>query len=285
MPEGFASSDFPGSSINMLRQYGSPPWQAALVHGGPGAPGTLACLGRELGKSAGILEPIQSGDSVEALILELDEQLGGSGNEALVLIGHSWGAWLALLYGARFPGRVRHLVLVSAGPLDDSYAREIAARRECRLNPDQRAAFSAALLAVENRATGDPLHDEAMRCLQKLSQITDNYQLSALDEKAQDALSVNAEQYAKIWPEAAALRRSGALIKAAKALRCPITVLHGADDPHPAAGVVEPLIRAKIRPDVHIFPRCGHSPFLEVHAAKAFLAKLATLCTLDPVVR
>lgn len=259
----------------MVRRYGNLPWRAALVHGGPGAPGTLASIGHELGKNTGVLEPIQSRDSVEALILELDEQLGELGNDALVLIGHSWGAWLALLYSARFPGRVRHLVLVSAGPLDDSYALEITTRRECRLSPDERAVFGAALRDVQNRASGDPLHDEAMWQIQKLTQSTDNYQLLPLHDKAQDALPINAEQYAKVWPEAEALRKSGTLIKAAKTLSCPITVLHGADDPHPAAGVIAPLAQAGIRANIHIFPRCGHSPFLETYAVEAFFARLS----------
>ena len=61
--------------IGMVRQYGPPPFEAAVLHGGPGAAGTAACIARRLANSAGILEPLQTAKSVQGQIEELDQQL------------------------------------------------------------------------------------------------------------------------------------------------------------------------------------------------------------------
>ena len=47
-----------------VRKYGSPPYRVAVLHGGPGAPGYMAPVARELAKTTGILEPLQSEDSL-----------------------------------------------------------------------------------------------------------------------------------------------------------------------------------------------------------------------------
>jgi len=51
-------------------------------------------------------------DDLEALRMAL-------GLERLALVGHSWGANLALLYGAVYPERLARAALVSMGPLDE----------------------------------------------------------------------------------------------------------------------------------------------------------------------
>ncbi len=57
-------------------------------------------------------------------------------------------------------------------------------------------------------------------------------------------------------------------------IRCPVLGLHGDHDPHPAAGVHDPL--APVLTDVRwvLLERCGHIPWLERHAAEPFYAAL-----------
>ncbi len=47
-------------SMENLRKYGNPPFIAALIHGGPGSPGEMAPVARELSTGRGILEPLQT---------------------------------------------------------------------------------------------------------------------------------------------------------------------------------------------------------------------------------
>ncbi len=58
-----------------VRKYGNHPYRVAVVHGGPGAPGYMATVARELAKTVGVIEPLQTKESVVGQIDELIEQL------------------------------------------------------------------------------------------------------------------------------------------------------------------------------------------------------------------
>lgn len=67
------------------------------------------------------------------------------GEERLLLVGHSWGALLAALYAAEFPGRVRAMVLISPADmlLMPSPHGDLFEQIRRRLPEDQRAAYDA----------------------------------------------------------------------------------------------------------------------------------------------
>ena len=58
-----------------LRVYGKAPYSVAVIHGGPGAPGSIAPVASELSKDIGVLEPLQAeaagGGLVETSAAEL----------------------------------------------------------------------------------------------------------------------------------------------------------------------------------------------------------------------
>jgi pimeloyl-ACP methyl ester carboxylesterase len=92
-----------------------------VLHGGPGAPGDAGGLAHLLADPLRVLEPFQRGSSdvpltvaqhVSDLAAFVAEQVTG----APVLVGHSWGAMLALEYAIDHP--VRSLVLVCSGTFD-----------------------------------------------------------------------------------------------------------------------------------------------------------------------
>lgn len=260
----------------MIRHHGTAPWRAVVLHGGPGAPGSAEPLAAEAGKFVGTLEPMQTRDSVSGLLEELHGQLSESVREPAVLIGHSWGAWLALLYAARFPGLVARLVLVGSGPLDAAYVPRIAERRNSRLSKGQRREYALATAALASGAKNDEM-DEALRTLQALTRKSDFYRAASRAEWAmRRALPVDARHHAMVWKEAARLRADGELLGAAAMTTARLTVLHGEDDPHPPEGVIEPLHRIGRIFEARVFTRCGHYPFLEEYAAKEFAAALGS---------
>jgi hypothetical protein len=75
--------------MNNLRTYGVTPFKIALVHGGPGAPGEMAPVARELSSEMGILEPLQTADSIDGQVEELKNVLETHGNPPLILVGFS----------------------------------------------------------------------------------------------------------------------------------------------------------------------------------------------------
>lgn len=83
-----------------LRCYGRPPYDLAVVHGGPGAPGSAAGAARALAEQMGLVEPLQSARSLGGQIDELAEQLLTVGTAPMAVLGHSWGATLSYLLAA-----------------------------------------------------------------------------------------------------------------------------------------------------------------------------------------
>ncbi len=53
------------------REYGSLPFRAIIVHGGPGAPGCCAGICRGLSDAFGVLEHLQTKNSTDELLEEL----------------------------------------------------------------------------------------------------------------------------------------------------------------------------------------------------------------------
>ena len=55
----------------MIRFYGEKPYRAAVIHGGPGDIGGMRPVAERLGKTFGVMEPIQSQYTTIALVMEL----------------------------------------------------------------------------------------------------------------------------------------------------------------------------------------------------------------------
>ncbi len=259
--------------MTTIRKYGDPPWSAAAIHGGPGAPGSAAGLARGLAAAtgAGVLEPFQSKRTIRALVEELYAQLAAESAGPVMLIGHSWGAWLSAMFAQKYPEKVRKLLLVGCGPLTDSYVPKIAAGRMARLNERERRRFAElpALLARPDCPGRDALIAE----LGALCERSDAYAPMKSGEAPSPA--PDGALYQAVWSEAVELRRSGKLLQIFERLNVPVTVIHGDADPHPAAGVREPLRSLGVPFTFHLLPRCGHTPWEEKFAREPFFRLLA----------
>ena len=252
-----------------LRKYGDAPYRLAVVHGGPGATGSLAPLAKDLSAHCGVLEPLQRGLSINAQVAELADTLLAQATDPVILLGHSWGAWLALITAARHPQLVSKLILVGSGPFEESYATGMMDTRLGRLTPQQQ---KEARQCMEQLGQGgaEPEPGTLAR-FGELMHISDSFDpLPDMGAKVRVQMDI----YQSIWPEAAALRRSGELLSMAEEIRCPLLAIHGDYDPHPAAGVQEPLQRRVKDFRFVLLPRCGHEPWAEAHARQEFFRVL-----------
>ena len=59
--------------METLRKYGSVPFRVVVIHGGPGAAGSVAPIARTLGQFRGVLEPLQSATTLDGQIYEILE--------------------------------------------------------------------------------------------------------------------------------------------------------------------------------------------------------------------
>ena len=87
--------------------------------------------------------------NIEHFIADIDRIRRYLRVEKLALWGHSWGATLALCYGAFFPNNVQSMVLVGMGPLTEEGQRIAGANLLQPLSADERQAFEA--LRAERR--------------------------------------------------------------------------------------------------------------------------------------
>jgi len=122
-----------------IRKYGQAPFRVALIHGGPGAPGEMKPVAEELSKDFGILEPLQTADSIDGQVEELKSVLKQKGELPIILVGYSWGAWLAYILTARYPELVSKLILVGSGPFEASYTKNMMETRMNRLSEEEKA--------------------------------------------------------------------------------------------------------------------------------------------------
>ena len=122
--------------MTYLRKYGNSPFTTAVIHGGPGAPGVMASVARELSSFTGILEPLQTKASIEGQIKELKSILKEHGALPVNLIGFSWGATLSFIFAALHPQLVKKLILVGSGPYEQRYATNVTSTRISRLGQE-----------------------------------------------------------------------------------------------------------------------------------------------------
>ncbi len=253
------------------RQYGQGSPQVVVLHGGPGAPGSVGALAQEIGKRHSALEPFQGQGSVEGQVEELNDQIKASCTEPVTLIGHSWGAWLAYVYAATHPRRVSKLVLVGSGPFDVSYVAQMNATRAQRMPPDQEAEINRLAGAIFG---GGLPEAEEKACFGQLGGI-----MTALDsfeaiDKNSHAVDYRPDHFKSLMPQAGQLRKSGQLVAYGKDIQCPVLAIHGDYDPHPVDGVRQPLSQVLGDFEMRVIDRCGHEPWNEVYGKETFYKTL-----------
>ena len=248
-----------------LRIYGSKPFRVAVIHGGPGAPGEMAPVARELASVTGVLEPLQTETSFEGQVQELHTILQENGDLPIMLVGWSWGAWLSYIFTAQYPSFVKKLILIGSGPYEEKYAVNIMVDRLNRLSEEERAEVFSLLETMNDPATKDK--NTPMARFGELMARADSY----------DPLPYNSELLAyqydinqSVWQQASELRSSGKLLELGKKISCPVVAIHGDYDPHPAAGVREPLSRILKDFKFILLEKCGHQPWIEKEAKERF---------------
>lgn len=252
-----------------LRKYGKSPFSIAVIHGGPGAPGEMAPVARELSPIRGVLEPIQTAATVEGQAQELRSVLEKEGALPLTLIGFSWGAMLGFIFTARNPSFVRKLILLGSGVYEDRYAVNVTGTRLSRLSEEERVAVLSLVEDLDNPACEDK--NRLMARFGKLIFKADTY----------DPISHNTEGLAfqydinmSVWAQAEKIRSSGELLKLGKRIKCPVVAIHGDYDPHPFEGVRDPLSRVLKDFRFILLEKCGHYLWLERNARDKFYSIL-----------
>jgi proline iminopeptidase len=240
-----------------------------LLHGGPGICDYLEPVADMLGDVATVhryeqrgcgrspeVEPID----IETLVADIEALRVAWAHERWALVGHSWGATLALLYAIAHPRRVTKLAYVSGVGVTEAWKPEYRRIRDERLGARDVARWAQ---VDERIAAGDrepTLEVEWAEFLMKVD-FADPSRLSNVPRPL-FAYPTNRGVNARLNADWSRLVDSGVLPEGARALRVPLLVLHGDGDPRPswpAREVAElvPGARFVLLDDV------GHEPFWE----------------------
>jgi pimeloyl-ACP methyl ester carboxylesterase len=228
----------------------------------------MARVARGLADAFRVLEPLQRGSGPERLtvarhVADLHEVVRGCESRP-ALVGHSWGAMLALAYAAAHPDRASAVALIGCGTFEKGARDRMRATLEARVDDELRR-------RLENLPKDVPDPDERLRVFGNLTLPLYCHELvtSELEVEACDARA-----YDETWEDMVRLQDERRYPAAFAAIEAPVLMLHGAVDPHPGR-----LIRASLQPylpqlEYHQWERCGHYPWLERAVREEFFAVL-----------
>jgi pimeloyl-ACP methyl ester carboxylesterase len=250
----------------IVREYGTGLELVIALHGGPAAAGDVAPLARELGKQFHVLEPFQRGSGGQPLtvarhVQDLNDVIQERCGECRpVLVGHSWGAMLALTYAAAHPTGPTGLILIGCGAFSAAARREFAARLEARLTQADR----------EHIAQVNHTEADENRRLAAVGRLMTRVYGFDIEEAADDCTAVDAVAYEETWADMVRLQRGGTYPAAFAAVGVPVLMVHGEQDPHPGRLTSQDLRAYIPHLEYRELPRCGHSPWLERQARRDF---------------
>lgn len=243
------------------REYGSKPYRIIVVHGGPGAAGSAAGICKGISDEFGVVEIFQTKNSIQELVDEMLEVIQRYKLEQIVLIGHSWGAWLSFIFASAYPKYVSKLILVGSGLFDSKfYPRLLAATKVKNMPNKQKKDVQYASLYSENMKY-------------------DPYNYCLLPNVSEDMIGFDEEQYTLLMDEIMPIRDSGELLKLSKKIKCPVVAVHGKNDPHVVDGIKIPLENCLSDFKMYVLEKCGHEPWKEYYAKDRFFEIIKTELT------
>jgi proline iminopeptidase len=157
------------------------------------------------------------------------------GEEKLILIGHSWGGFLASLYAAEFPEHVNALILVSPAnmlvmpqPEADS---DLFASVRAELPADQQAEFDT---FMDEYMDFNRLFEKSEADLVAMNEKFGEYYISIMDMDLKTAETDLPEQGHPggwmVWAQYVSMGQRHDYRPALAQVEVPVLVIHGADD-------------------------------------------------------
>lgn len=223
----------------------------------------MKSVAETLSKDFGVLELLQTGKSIDGQIEKLYIQLTSCAEISVVLVGFSWGAWLALLFAAKHPALVRKLILISSGSLESKYNRDLMQVRLDKLTKQNREEAER-IIARMNSNHGN---NDMLKRFGELMTIADSFDYLPVDN---ESVELNMGIYQSVWAEASKLRETNELVEHVNDIDCPVVAFHGDFDPHPIEGVEKPLSERLKDFKMIRLEKCGHTPWKERFAKDVF---------------
>jgi pimeloyl-ACP methyl ester carboxylesterase len=257
--------------MDEVRIYGRKPYSVVVVHGGPGAPGGVAPIAKELSKLFGVVETLHKADSIQGQLEELKEAIETNCKGAVILIGHSWGAWLSYIFAATYPKLVRKVILVGSGVFEEQYLKVLNDNRASRLTEEENQRMNELLKSLHS--DNDEDKKSILSEFGKLMSKADSFSPISLED---EILDFQPKVFENCMNDINNLRKNGELLKLGHNIQCSVVAIHGEYDTHPFEGVKNPLIRVIRDFKFILLKDCGHYPWNETYGKNLFYKILYT---------
>lgn len=181
-----------------------------------------------------------------------------------IVLGHSWGATLALAYGLAYPARVRGLIYLSGTGIDASWKEEYHRHQDALLTPSEQSQMAdlRAQLSIVQGAEFDTVE----RAYCELSWSTDIADRSHARELARqlfvDGLHINFQVNKVLGKDGERFAQQPTMVEQVASLQIPALVIHGTLDPRPAR-VARHLAQCIPSASYVELPHVGHLPWIE----------------------
>lgn len=237
-----------------------------MCHGGPGLwdyLGDLAALlqgehtvvrfdQRGCGRSSGQDGPF----TIVRAVCDLDQLRRALGIDHWAVLGHSWGAELALRYAAQHPEHTSAVAYLAGVGADASFKAAYAAEWKRRMGPDRRRWQEL------NQRSRTPVEEQEWCQLQWRTDFSPAGDTAAharaLWATRPAGAAINRRANRELWAD----RASQDLLALVRDLSVPVLVVAGADDPRPSSAT-DGLIAALPRVRRVVLERAGHAPWAE----------------------
>lgn len=225
----------------------------------------MAPVARELSKTRGVLEPLQTQASIDSLTEELYAVMNEQAQLPVILIGHSWGGFFSIIFTDKYPHLVHKLIIIGSGPFEDKYVPLIKETRYSRLTNEEITEVQK--LEIEFRSNEPNKNFKLLERLGNLTSRADSYDPIPSNS---EVIQYDSEIHMKVWGEAVELRKKGKFVDMIKNISCPVVAIHGDYDPHPYKAVKEPFTKYVKSFKFVLLEKCGHYPWLERNAKEEF---------------
>lgn len=188
---------------------------------------------RGTGMSDGKLE--LSAITIDQFVDDLDALRAGLGYDTIALMGHSWGAIIALAYAEKYPGHLSRLIMVDARPVSSSFLAEMAtqrAQRVAQLSPADRQALGTTCARPASKLSAE--EQAACGAIDARLRFYDPAKAAAVDSTIEPNTAKNAATVQSLITTS--FNRSQAQIEAGMAdLHMPTLIIHAENDLIPVA--------------------------------------------------
>jgi len=205
---------------------------------------------------------------------DLHDQVSLHASSNYSIIGHSWGANLALLFAAQDPPDLHQVILLGTAPLHQESEDLFAHQLTTRIDPETQKKLETldAALHRELEQPDSPLIDDLFT--QRITLIEPFYHHNPITSTLMPPYSFQFSSFLETKRELWELITAGEIPTILSQIKVPVSALHGEYDVIPAIETLAFLKACISQCTSTVLTHTGHFPWLEPQSAQACMARV-----------